>query len=336
MGQSIRHHPVFEGISPWSGKIPPGFAVDFLGTITRYAFEEDMSSACKDRTNQTTPANLPEFNEEYFEWVELLESVKQAKNRYVFVELGARYGRWAVRASQALKRLNPMPFHAVAVEAEPTHFEFLKLHFSDNGLDPCDHRLIRAAVWRKRGLVKFYIGNASGWYGQFIAQSGALSLLRQWTMAFLHLVFYRLGLIQSCQQHVVWVPAVTLHEILSECQYVDLLDMDIQGAELDVVTSGIKALNDKVRRIHIGTHNSIAEEGLRRIFSDNGWLNIWDYQCNNTNETPYGSIFFQDGVQTWVNPAFGVNKNVSLTKEYGDDLFSHGVSSTVLGKKIKK
>jgi len=72
---------------------------------------------------------------------------------------------------------------------------------------------------------------------------------------------------------------------------------------LDVIARDIKVINDKVRRIHIGTHNAIVEKGLRRIFSDNGWLNIWDYQCNNTNETPYGSIFFQDGVQAWVNPA---------------------------------
>ena len=306
MDQPIRHHPIFEEITPWSGEMPPDFRVDFLGTITRYAFEEDMPSPCKDRTKQTTPANLPQFDEEYFEWADLLESVKQAKNRYVFVELGAGYGRWTVRASQAIKRLNPMSFHAVAVEAEPTHFEFLKLHFRDNGLDPCDHRLIRAAVWRKRGLTKFYIGNASGWYGQAIAQSGTLHSLKQWTMACLHLVFYRLGLIQaSRRQRVTWVPAITLSKILSECQYVDLLDMDIQGAELDVIARDIKVLNDKVRRIHVGTHNAIVEEGLRRIFSDNGWLNIWDYQFNNTNETPYGSIFFQDGVQTWVNPALG-------------------------------
>ena len=305
MNQPARHHPVFEDFVPWSGELPPGFEVDFLGTITRYAFEEDMSSAHKDRTNQTTPANFPGFDDEYFEWIDLLESVKQAKNKYVFIELGAGYGLWTVRAERAIKRLNPIPFHAVAVEAEPTHFEYLKQHFYDNGLNPCDHRLIRAAVWLKRGLEKFYIGNASGWYGQAIAQSGSLHSLRQWTAAFLHTVFYRLGLIQASRQRVTLVRSITLCDVLSECQYVDLLDMDIQGAELDVIARDIKVLNDKVRRIHIGTHNSIVEKGLRHIFSDNGWLNIWDYQFNNTNETPYGSIFFLDGVQTWVNPALG-------------------------------
>ena len=304
MNQPAKHHPVFEGISPWSGKIPPGFLADFLGTITRYAFEENMPSPYKTRSNRATRPNLPQFGEEYFEWIDLLESVRQAKKRYVFVELGAGYGLWTVRAAQAIKRLNPMPFHAVAVEAEPTHFEFLKQHFCDNGLDLCDLRLVRAAVWRKRGLTKFYIGNASGWYGQAIDQSGSLHSPRQWPMAFLYLVFYRLGLLQSSRrQRVTWVRSITLCDVLSECQYVDLLDMDIQGAELDVIARDIKLLNDKVRRIHIGTHNSVVEKGLRRIFSDNGWLNIWDYQFNNANETPYGSIFFLDGVQTWVNSA---------------------------------
>jgi FkbM family methyltransferase len=265
-----------------------------------------MPSPCKDSTDQAISANLPGFDEEYFEWVDLLESVKQAKNKYVFVELGAGYGRWTVRASQAIRRLNPMPFQAVAVEAEPTHFEFLKRHCNDNGLGPCDYRLIRAAVWRRRCLKKFYIGNASGWYGQAIDQSKFRQSPKQWVMAFLHLILYRLNLIRtSRRQRVVWVPAITLNEILSECQCVDLLDMDIQGAELEVISSGIKALNDKVRRIHVGTHNSIAEEGIRRVFSDNGWLNMWYYQCNKITETPFGLIFFQDGVQTWINPALG-------------------------------
>jgi FkbM family methyltransferase len=303
MGQPIRHHPIFKEITPWSDEIPPGFVADFLGTITRHAFEKNLPSPCQD-TTRTTPSNLPEFNEEYFEWVDLLESVKQAKNRYVFVELGAGYGRWAVHAAQAIKRLNPMPFDAVAVEAEPTHFEFLKQHSSDNGLEPCDHRLIRAAVWTKRGVVKFYIGNASEWYGQAIDQSKDLHSLRRSIIALMYLAFHRPGLFRaSRRQRVTWVPAITLNEILYECPYVDLLDMDIQGAELDVITSSIEALNDKVRRIHIGTHNAVVEEGLRLIFSSNGWLNIWDYQCGNTEGTPYGSILFGDGVQTWVNPA---------------------------------
>jgi FkbM family methyltransferase len=245
MSQSAKHHPVFRGIVPWSGKFPPGFEVDFLKTITRYAFEEDMSSAHKDRTNQTTPANLPGFNnDEYFEWIDLLESVKQAKNRYVFVELGAGYGLWTVRAFLAIKQLNPMPFHGIAVEAEPTHFEFLKQHCYDNGLNPSDYRLIRAAVWRRRGFKKFYIGDASGWYGQAIYQARSIRALKTGALAFFHFVLYRLGLVRpSRRQREIFVPTITLNEIISKCQYVDLLDMDIQGAKYDVIAAGIMALN---------------------------------------------------------------------------------------------
>jgi FkbM family methyltransferase len=264
-----------------------------------------MSFGRKDLSSRAVSENLPEFDEEYFEWVDLLESVKRATGRYVLIELGASYGRWAVRASHALKRMNPMPFQAVAVGPEPTHFEFLKQHFRDNVLDLSDQRLIRAAVWAKGGPVKFHIGNASKWYGQAIDQSKGLRSSRQWVIILLRILLYRMRLLQARRlKRVMTVPALTLSEILSEYQCVDLVDLDIQGAELDVVSESLKTLNEEVKLMHIGIHNASVEEGLQRIFRENGWLNVWNYWCKNIHETPYGSIFFQDGVQTYANPAF--------------------------------
>ena len=43
---------------------------------------------------------LPKVNGlEYFEWLDLLHAVQDARDRFVMVELGAGYGRWAVRAA---------------------------------------------------------------------------------------------------------------------------------------------------------------------------------------------------------------------------------------------
>ena len=86
--------------------------------------------------------SYPSIDEEYFEWIDILESVSSAKTQYVMFELGAGYGRWAVRAARALRQHGAMPCHLVAVEAEPQHFEWLREHFGNNGLDPQAHTLI--------------------------------------------------------------------------------------------------------------------------------------------------------------------------------------------------
>ena len=96
---------------------------------------------------------------------------------------------------------------------------------------------------------------------------------------------------------------MTLDQILTKHDRVDLIDLDVQGAELEVLSSAMEPLSRKVKRLHIGTHSAKIEEGLRKLFSSHGWDNVNDYRCQSLNQTPYGEIEFQDGVQTWVNPA---------------------------------
>ena len=63
------------------------------------------------------------------------------------VYLGAGYGRWLVKGAAAVRQCHgDLPIKLIGVEAEPTHFEWLKQHFNDNGLDPAQHELIEAAV----------------------------------------------------------------------------------------------------------------------------------------------------------------------------------------------
>lgn len=82
---------------------------------------------------------------------------------------------------------------------------------------------------------------------------------------------------------------------------VDLIDLDVQGAELRILTAAADELNSKVKRIHIGTHNTVIEAGLRSFFSHMGWKCLNDYFYQQECSTPYGIIKFDDGVQTWIN-----------------------------------
>lgn len=96
--------------------------------------------------------------------------------------------------------------------------------------------------------------------------------------------------------------AITLEDALSSVEIVDLVDMDVQGAELDVIEGGLDVLCAKVRRVQIGTHSTKLEAGLRGVFRRLGWEKVWDWPGRRVNKTPYGRLSFEDGAQTWVNP----------------------------------
>ena len=200
------------------------------------------------------------------------------------IELGAGFGRWLVNGALAARQRDLEPT-LIGVEAEPTHYAWLLQHFSDNALDPQDHRLLHAAVSKKDGKALFQTGKPGDYYGQKLVRKPRNVF--GWAL---------LG------GRVTRVRTVTLRALLDQIERVDLLDLDIEGMEADVLASASDDLDEKVARIHIGTHSVEGEERTRRMFSSRGWLNAWDFPCEQTSETPFGEVRFQNGVQGWLNP----------------------------------
>jgi FkbM family methyltransferase len=275
----------FGKLQLYSGTPPAGWIVDFLGIRTQWKFVDGHWPHTAEQISrmwQQVPA--PEVNGlEYYEWVDLLHAVLSARERFVMVELGAGYGRWAVRAARLVERLNPLPITLVAVEAEPTHFGWLQEHFVDNGLDPAQHNLVCAPVAGSRVPVNFLVGQAATCYGQAIVPTTdpRPDGLQAQAMA-----------------------AITLAEIVEPYRRVDLIDLDIQGAELDVLGAAIKALDTQVKRLQIGTHGPEIEQGLRHVLRAHGWQLVHDFPCGAKVVVPNldQELEVGDGVQTWINP----------------------------------
>ena len=160
----------------------------------------------------------------------------------------------------------------------------MKQHFEDNGLDWRQHTLIEAAVAPEAGEVHFTVGAADTWFGQAILPTPD----------------YGFGAIEGVL--VKSVPAVTIPCILENADRVDLVDMDIQGSEGGVIAASVEVLDQKVRRLHIGTHSTEVEAQLRNTLASAGWRLCWDFPCKTEIQTPYGRIAFEDGVQAWRNP----------------------------------
>ena len=270
---------------------------DFLGIKTRSEFlgppvERPVHELC------------PPPNEEYFEWINLLESVAAAGDKYTMMELGAGYGRWAVRAARLVRLYRQIPFHLVAVEAEPRHFKWLEQHMRDNEIDPCEQRLLQAAVSDKRGEMLFYIARPEGgdneaaeWYGQALTKSYEVVGKAGQTSYEGHEVLE----LKSGWQ-TIRTECVLLKDIMPDVDRIDFIDMDLQAEELKVVASAIDVLDSKAVRLHIGTHERAIEDGLKELLTAHRWECTMDYKCLETNVTPWGPVNFIDGAQSWVNP----------------------------------
>jgi FkbM family methyltransferase len=257
-------------------------------------------------TWQGPPPYPPPVDEEYFEWIDLLTAATEAQRTFVFWELGAGYGRWSIRAAAVAKQLG-VPVELTCVEADPIHFEWLRQTLIDNGLDPQTHTLANAAVCGSHGRALLRGSETARaasdyapelWYGQSIAIVPSATLRQRLATVARSSVARLL----RDRAPLVGVDAITLSELLDGSPIVDLVDMDVQGAELETVACALDLLTDKVRRLHIGTHSAEVEVGLRSALGGEGWELGADYRCGATADTPFGRVSFQDGVQSWLNP----------------------------------
>jgi FkbM family methyltransferase len=228
--------------------------------------------------------HMLEVDEELFEWIDLLESVEASDSAFTMVELGAGFGRWLVAGAVAARRVRDLRVRLVGVEAEHAHFQMMRQHFLDNDLDPDAHILVEAAVSGIDGPVHFVQGHSREWWGQAILPSADYGF-GNWPEA-------RVSPIQG----------LSLTGIIRDLDVIDLLDMDVQGAEADVIRGSSQTLINKVKRVHIGTHNAKVEAELLSLFNEMGWICRNRYNCHSIAATPFGDISFGDGVQTWINP----------------------------------
>ncbi len=293
-------HPVFAGLTYPTHDVPPGWDLNFLGVRTRVEFFSLYNELADFSTKRRVATEPPPPNEDYFEWVTLMEAAVEARERFTMIELGAGWGRWLANAALAVRQISGLPVKLIGVEFEPQHFTWMEQHLDDNGIKPEERKLVRAAAAASDGHVWVHVGDAAGWYGQSVVPGKPLSPTRAYVATVRQFVRRRLG--RGDRRSLQPVPAVSLATLLGPLDRVDLIDVDIQGAEADVLEPAAASLDEKVRRVYVGTHNADVEGRLRRLFEGLGWKPIYDFPSNSTSATDWGRIIFEDGAQTWLNP----------------------------------
>ena len=182
------------------------------------------------------------------------------------VELGAGYGRWTISAARAIRLYRPeLRYRLVAVEAEPTHAAWLRLHARDNNVRRISRagsfKAIEAAVsGTGPSRQSFFGGNPREWYGQ--------TLVRPENAGW--------------DGPTIEVPTVHLSRLVAMRRLVDLLHLDIQGLGLEVLTEAMEALGG-VRRIYVETHSAEIDAALPGLFerAAGGWTG-----CDRTTGEP--------------------------------------------------
>lgn len=294
---------VFDRFTHFKGRVPTNFIVDFIGCRIRESiFPDELSQR---RTSEEIDAEWPPFDEEYYEWVDLLESVVAANGRFTMLELGAGFGRWAIRGALAARQRGVDNTQLGLVEAEPLHLDFLTQFLADNGIPREIVDVYPGTISEDAGTVLFQVkkhvdstaDHPKEWYGQAKAPEG-------WRPTkMLPGAYYGRDLfVYPSGEGAINVTQFAAAKLFRGYDSIDLIDLDVQGEEFIVLYAGIEELNKRAKRLHIGTHGAEIEANLREMLRANRWVCLRDYACGATAVTPVGDIYFQDGIQTWINP----------------------------------
>ncbi|MBU6384114.1 MAG: FkbM family methyltransferase [Verrucomicrobia bacterium] len=242
--------------------------------------------------------------EAYFEWIDVLEAVDEAKDQFLLVEIGAALGYRGRDAATAAKARG-IPYHLVFIEGEPARAEeSIHLEMQKNNIPESQYTIFPYCVGSTEQDVMFYISHQGqnldvrNWFGQrAVFQEDKMI---QW----LPTVYMGRQVGRTMQGYdAVMVRQKKLSDLLNLVRQpiIDICDFDIQGSEAEVIDESLAILNNRVKRLHIGTHSHKIEATLRSLLKKNGWRLIRDYPCAQENDTEYGRAKFEDGIQTWLN-----------------------------------
>jgi hypothetical protein len=319
-GDLREYADIFANITPWSGNVPTGYIVDFLGTLTPAEFRAMWGVDAKSvgGNHQTTAVPTIADGEGWFEAVNWVVAAQEARGHYVMVTLGACYGAQAAGSYRALQALNPMPYKLVAVEADPGNVAWTIRHFRDNGIDPDRQWIVQAAMSDSNAPVFFPVGSpgtgaqncfstnehdARAAYVKQLIERGADEALRNLLLH--NTTGIRKSLVPGYdfQAEVKLLSAVTLKDILGPFEVVDYLEADIQQSEITVFPPYLELLKSKVRRIHIGTHGGDVHRSLHNLFKKDGWAIVFNYEPNAEHGSALGRFKTNDGILTVRNPS---------------------------------
>ena len=266
-----------------------GFVTDFVGSRTDTTINKYISGFAGLVEDVPVPRS---FHAEAIEWVGSLRPVAEAKDTFCVCEIGAGWGPWIVATALAARRRGLEHLRMLALEPDPGHLEFLREHVAKNGLDDVDLEVFAGVAAPGDGSALFpVIDSRSEWGASAVFETPSIP---SDPPADAQLSRYRR------------VNAFSLQSILAGCGRVDLVHMDIQGAERTVIPAGLDVLGQKVKWLVVGTHSRVIEGELIAALSADGWHLTNEKPCrfDHADGTITEMNTTIDGTQVWRNTRF--------------------------------
>ena len=263
----------------------PGIIRNFLGTrITPAVYPPVLAALAGAVEPPPAPGN---WHADIAEWAAALRSVALAqaagRGTYRIVEAGCGWGCWMTNMGVAA-RARGLAVDLIGIEADASHLVNAADTLALNGFAPAQFRLHHGVAGPRAGRAIFPAAGAAGWGGAAIFGASAADLARA-----------------AGRADVAVLDCLTLAD-LAGGQPVDLLHIDIQGAEADFVTGNADDIAAHVRRVLIGTHSRAIEGRLFTHFETLGWRLEMERPALAPPVAGRPEIKI-DGVQLWANPA---------------------------------
>lgn len=297
----LQHYPgfrdedvaIFEAFRAPNLVAEDGFIVDFLGARTRCS-----SLATGQRAFGGRVLDIPvpgDYHAEAIEYIGLLKSVLAARGRYAVLELGAGWGPWLVAGALAARRHGIADIRLVGVEADPQHYDFMRQHLADNGIDPDSHTLLKAAVGTEPGRARWpkIQDAANDWGSRPAKMTGDTADVRDSN--------YLGGLLDD----YIDVEIIDVADVLTRQPCWDVVHIDVQGWELSLCTRAMPLLRDRARFVILGTHSRKLDGDLYELFHRHGWVLEHEKPTQmvyTAGAKELESMNVADGTQVWRNP----------------------------------
>ncbi|UWR24422.1 class I SAM-dependent methyltransferase [Sulfitobacter sp. S190] len=219
------------------------------------------------------------------EWGSALQTVERASDSYCIVELGCGWGCWLLNMGVAAQSRG-LKVNLVGIEGDTEHLANARDVLQMNGFSNDEVQLHHGIAAATSGQAIFPDASARKrtWGGQAIFDADADTLARA-----------------QADPDVQVLDCMTLED-LGGGAAIDLLHIDIQGAEGSYVKGNAEQMDRYVKHVLIGTHSRIIEGQLFEHFLARGWR----LEMERPAITPLldgRPVTRIDGVQFWSNPA---------------------------------